>query len=121
MRWISLALLLPLVVVLAAAAVTAQLTNPIAQYAMKSGVRGYSCSVWGGMASAERTAFMMGVVALSDALEHASLDPNHSLTSADYRAIELARSASDYAAMASAGCLTVPSSTPVLAVLYTVK
>lgn len=114
-------LALVLATVLITSVTTAQVLNRIAEYALKSGVRGFSCASWGGMPSSERAAYVLGIIALSDALEHASLDVSHSLTSADYRAIELTRSATDYTTMISSGCLAVPSSTPVLAVLFTLK
>ncbi len=121
MRRIPWVLVLVLAVAIVTPAATAQSTNRIAQYALQSGVRGYTCSVWGGMGSAERTAYIFGIISLSDSLEHAALDSSHSLTLADYRVIELTRSANDYVTIVSGGCLIVSGSTPVLSVLYTMK
>jgi hypothetical protein len=68
-----------------------------------------------------RSAFVLGVIALSDALEHGSNDPDFSLTTDDYRALNLPRSANDYVPMITTGCGQVAGTTPVLAVLFQVK
>jgi hypothetical protein len=101
--------------------VRAQSVNKISSYALRSGVRGYSCSTWANMSGDARSAFVLGIIALSDALEHGSNDPNFSLTTDDYRTLNLPRSANDYAVMVTNGCGQVAGTTPVLAVLFQVK
>ncbi len=101
--------------------VRAQSVNRISSYALRSGVRGYTCTTWATMTGETRAAYLLGIIALSDALEHGSNDPNFSLTTEDYRAINLPRSANDYAVMISTGCGQVAGSTAVMAVLFQVK
>jgi hypothetical protein len=102
-------------------AVRAESGNRISTYALRNGVRGYTCNTWAGMSTDARAAFVLGVIALSDALEHGANDQNFSLTTDDYRSLNLPRSANDYASMVTSGCNQVSGTTPVLAVLFTLK
>ena len=102
--------------------VRAQSGSRISSYALRNGVRGYNCNTWAtSLTPDSRSAFMLGIIALSDALEHGSNDANFSLTTDDYKALNLPRSASDYATMITTGCAEVAGTTPVLAVLFEVK
>jgi hypothetical protein len=107
--------------VLTVVSVRAQAVNKISSYALRSGVRGYSCAAWANLTPELRSAYLLGVIALSDALEHGSNDEQFSLTTDDYKALNLPRSANDYATMVSTGCGQVAGTTPALAVLFQVK
>lgn len=96
--------------------------NRIAQYATQSGVRGYTCEIWNTqMTPGERSAYLLGVIALTDVLRHAAADDAHSLSARDYEVLRLPRSANDYATLVSAACASLPGPTPVLMALYNAK
>ncbi|MDR7437062.1 MAG: hypothetical protein QN173_06520 [Armatimonadota bacterium] len=79
-------------------------------------IRGYTCATWAFLPTSERTSYILGVVALADAL-YASDRLDYAMD----EAVRLPLSASAYRPLVDAGCLYVPASTPVLAVLYSLK
>ena len=96
--------------------------NRMAQYAGRSGVRGYTCENWNTeMSPVQRVAYLLGVIAMTDALRHAAADDTHSLTQQDFEVLRLPRSANDYGPLVSAACASLPGPTPVLVALYNAK
>ena len=96
--------------------------NRMAQYGTMSGVRGYTCEIWNSsMSPNERAAYLLGMIAIVDALRHAAGDDNHSLTQRDCDVLRLPRSANEYSTLVSTACLSLPSSTPVIVALFVSK
>ncbi len=110
--------LLPAVAVLFVAPALGEPGNPIAVAATYHAhvVRGYTCGTWQVMTGSERTTYILGVIALADTL-YASDRLDYPMD----EAVRLPLSAAAYRPLVDAGCLYVPATTPVLAVLYAVK
>lgn len=111
-------ILLLVLAVLVAGTALAEPGNPIAVTATyyAGTVRGYTCGTWPVMPASERTSYILGVIALSDAL-YASDRLDYMLN----EAVRLPLSAVAYRPLVDTGCLYVSPATPVLTVLYSLK
>ncbi|MDR7392540.1 MAG: hypothetical protein QN161_09620 [Armatimonadota bacterium] len=110
--------LLPVLALLLGGSAAAEPGNVIATTAayQAANLRGYTCEVWAWLPASERTSYILGVIALADTL-YASDRLDYAMD----QAVRLPLSAAAYRAMVDTGCRYVPSSTPVLAVLYSLK
>jgi hypothetical protein len=111
-------ILLPAVALAVAGSAMAEPGNPVAVAAAYHAgtVRGYTCGNWPYLAAANRTDYLLGVIALADTLYASDrLDPLMD------QAVRLPQSAVAYRSLVDSGCLFVSASTPVLAVLYSLK
>ncbi len=115
MRW----WILPAAVALAVGGTAvAEPGNPVAVAAAYHAgtVRGYTCGNWVFLGASNRADYLLGVIALADTLYASDrLDPLMD------EAVRLPQSAVAYRSLVDSGCLFVPASTPVLAVLYSLK
>ncbi len=110
--------LLPVVALLSAGSALEEPGKPVTVAAAYHAdvVRGYTCGTWQVLPGGERTSYILGVIALADTL-YASDRLDYVLD----EAVRLPLSAAAYRPLVDTGCLYVPSTTPVLAVLYTLK
>lgn len=79
-------------------------------------VRGYTCGTWAIMTASERATYLLGIIALADALQASG-----HLDSTLSEAIRLPLSAAVYRSLVDTACLYAGPQAPVLAVLYTLK
>lgn len=110
--------LLPVAALLAGGVAFAEAGNPVAlaASAYATTVRGYTCGTWAWLSAETRTSYLLGVIALADTLYFSNR--------LDYemdQAVRLPLSAAAYRPLVDAGCVYVPSATPVVAVLYALK
>jgi hypothetical protein len=112
--WITI----PVIVLLVGSIATADPGNPIALTAtyQASLVRGYTCGSWMLMDLNSRTSYLLGIIALADALQASG-----QVDDATAGILRLPLSAVNYRSLVDAGCAYLPPATPILAVLYTLK
>lgn len=110
--------LLPALALLLGGSAAAEPGNVIALTAtyQASNLRGYTCELWPWLPASERTSYILGVIALAD-----TLYASDRLSYAMDEAVRLPLSATHYRTLVDTGCRYVPPSTPVLAVLYSLK
>ncbi|MCS7173279.1 MAG: hypothetical protein N0A24_07795 [Armatimonadetes bacterium] len=111
-------ILLPVAALLVGGSALAEPGNPIAMTATyyAGAVRGYTCDIWRFMPTSERTAYILGVIALADTL-YASDRLDYEMD----QAVRLPLSAVTYRHLVDAGCQYMPANTPVVSVLYSLK
>ena len=115
MRWW---ILVPAAALVVGGSALAEPGNPVAVAAVyhAATVRGYTCATWVFLSAGNRADYLLGVIALADTLYASDrLDPLMD------EAVRLPQSAVAYRSLVDSGCLFVPASTPVLAVLYSLK
>lgn len=110
--------LVPVLAVLLGGYALAQPGNPVAVAAIyhATSVRGYTCGSWPFLPATNRTDYLLGIIALADTL--------YASDRLDYlmdEAVRLPQSAATYRSLVDLACASVSSSTPVIAVLYSVK
>ncbi len=92
--------------------------NPIALAAsvQREYVRGYSCGLWASMPASERASYLLGIIALADALQASG-----ELDEEVEEAVRLPLSAADYRRLVDTACRYAGPDAPVLVVLYALK
>ena len=110
--------ILPVLALALAGSALAEPGNPVAVAAAYHAgtVRGYTCANWAFLPTTNRTDYLLGVIALADTL-YASDRLDYAMD----EAVRLPQSAVTYRGLVDAGCLYVPATTPVVAVLYSLK
>lgn len=110
--------LVPVLAVLFGGYALAEPGNPVAVAANyhATSVRGYTCGDWPFLPARNRTDYLLGIIALADTL-YASDQLDYLMD----EAVRLPESAVTYRSLVDVRCAYVSSSTPVIAVLYSVK